>query len=187
MVPVGCGQCMECRKQKAGAWSIRLQEEVNEHKPGWKHFITLTLSNEQLQYITQGKDTNGVKRYTPITGKGYEFDNAIATTATRRFLERWRKKYKRSIKHWLITELGGNGTENIHLHGVLFLNEYLQRYKPQTISLKQPKPKNWEQFRQWTKDILLTPRTTVLPMPRQCLNTTGAPQEIPKTLRRSLW
>lgn len=40
----------------------------------------------------------------------------------RRFLERWRKRYKKSVKHWLITELGHNGTERIHLHGIIFTN-----------------------------------------------------------------
>ena len=27
------------------------------------------------------------------------------------------------MKHWLITELGHNGTERIHLHGIIFTNE----------------------------------------------------------------
>ena len=47
-------------------------------------------------------------------------DNAIATYAVRHFLERWRKKYKKSVKHWLITEIGGHGSENIHLHGIIW-------------------------------------------------------------------
>ena len=47
-------------------------------------------------------------------------ENEIASLAVRRFLERWRKKYKKSVKHWLITELGHNGTERIHIHGIIF-------------------------------------------------------------------
>ena len=27
-VPVGCGKCMECRKQKAREWQVRLQEDL---------------------------------------------------------------------------------------------------------------------------------------------------------------
>ena len=38
----------------------------------------------------------------------------------RRFLERVRKKTKKSLRHWLITELGHNGTENVHLHGIIY-------------------------------------------------------------------
>lgn len=61
--------------------------------------------------------------------EGYELDNAITTLAIRRFLERWRKKYKISIKHWLVTELGHNGTENIHLHGIIWKNKYKHNLK----------------------------------------------------------
>lgn len=107
-VPVGCQKCMECRKQKARQWSIRLQEEIRTQKE--KQFVTLTFSNESIIELT--KDITGLQ--------GYELDNEIATLATRRFLERWRKKYQKSIKHWLVTELGHQNTENIHLHGIIF-------------------------------------------------------------------
>ena len=64
------------------------------------------------------------KLHNEIKGlSGYELDNEIAALATRRFLERWRKKYKKSVRHWLVTELGGNGTENIHIHGIIWTNE----------------------------------------------------------------
>ena len=33
-----------------------------------------------------------------------------ATRAVRFFLERWRKEYKKSLRHWLVTEIGGNYT-----------------------------------------------------------------------------
>lgn len=49
--------------------------------------------------------------------------NAIAGYAVRHFLERWRKHYKKTLRHWLITELGHTGTERIHMHGIIFTNE----------------------------------------------------------------
>ena len=49
--------------------------------------------------------------------------NEIIKLATRRFLERWRTKTGKSVKHWLVSELGGNGTENIHLHGFIWTDE----------------------------------------------------------------
>jgi hypothetical protein len=55
--------------------------------------------------------------------EGYELDNEIATVGVRLFLERWRKEYKKSVRHWLITELGHEGTENIHLHGIIWTDE----------------------------------------------------------------
>jgi len=111
MVPVGCQKCIECKKQKARNWQVRLQEEIRHNKEG--KFVTLTFSNESIKELA-----NEIKGL-----DGYNLDNEIATLATRRFLERWRKKYKKSVRHWLVTELGGNGTENIHLHGIIWTNE----------------------------------------------------------------
>lgn len=111
MVPVGCGKCIECKKQKARNWQVRLHEELRHDKTG--QFVTLTFSDEEYKKLSE-----------EITGvTDYNLDNEIATIGTRRFLERWRKKYKTSVKHWLVTELGHNGTENIHIHGLLWTNE----------------------------------------------------------------
>lgn len=103
-VPVGCGCCIECMKQKAREWKIRLTEELKVQK--YPYFVTLTFSPDSLQKLTEEKNLSEC--------------NAIACIAIRRFCERWRKKYKKSIKHWLITELGHEGTERIHIHGILF-------------------------------------------------------------------
>lgn len=103
-VPTGCGNCIECRKQKAREWQVRLAEELKSNK--FAYFITFTFSNESLQHLSKvckSKD-----------------ENSIATKGVRLFLERWRRKYKKSLKHWFITELGHEGTERIHIHGIIF-------------------------------------------------------------------
>lgn len=111
-VAVGCGKCIECMKQKKRNWQIRLLEDIKEHKNG--QFITLTFSEQSLselnKLIIQSRNE-------------YINSNNIATLAVRRFLERWRKKYKKSLRHWLVTELGQNSTERIHLHGIIFTDE----------------------------------------------------------------
>lgn len=110
-VPIGCQKCIECKKKLKREWLTRLLEEVKHDNIGT--FVTLTLSNESYKYIAE--------KYNYIDKmKGYALDNQIITKATRLFLENWRAKYKKSIKHWLISELGHNGTENIHLHGILW-------------------------------------------------------------------
>lgn len=103
-VPIGCGNCIECRQQKSREWQTRLHEElkVNNHA----YFTTLTFSNEDLNKLMKECEC--------------EECNGIATIAVRRFLERWRKKYRKTLRHWLITELGHENTERIHLHGILF-------------------------------------------------------------------
>ena len=50
-------------------------------------FVTLTFSEESLVELGEDKNIN--------TLNGYNLDNGIATLAVRRFLERWRKKYKK--------------------------------------------------------------------------------------------
>jgi len=110
-VPIGCQQCIECRKQKARQWQVRLLEHIKTNTNG--KFITLTFSNEAIKHINEKLEDK----------EEYDRDNRIATWATRHFLERWRKKYGKSLQHWLTTELGHKGTENIHLHGIIWTNE----------------------------------------------------------------
>lgn len=106
-VPVGCGKCIECVNKKKREWQVRLSEEIRTNNTG--KFITLTFSEESLTEIKKIiKNDN---------------ENTIAKYAVRHFLERWRKKHKKSLRHWLTTELGHNNTERLHLHGIIFTNE----------------------------------------------------------------
>ncbi len=121
-VPVGCGKCMACSKARGNEWRVRLQEEIKDDKSG--RFITFSFSDASLKELTAAIENNEArfdrvnKNFDSIGG--YMLDNEIATIGVRRFLERWRKKYKKSVKHWFITELGQKNTERIHLHGLLF-------------------------------------------------------------------
>lgn len=107
-VPIGCGVCSECLKQKANGWKIRLTEDIKDFTNA--KFVTLTFSEEAL--VRLGKNIKGIE--------GYALDNEIATRAVRKFLERWRRKFKKSARHWFISELGHEGTERIHLHGIIW-------------------------------------------------------------------
>ena len=83
LVPIGCQKCIECKKQKGRAWSIRLQEEIKHDKTG--KFVTLTFSNEKIRELIRAlrvvdKET-GELLYEP---EGYELDNEIATLGVRR-------------------------------------------------------------------------------------------------------
>lgn len=108
-VPVGCGKCIECMNQKRRQWQVRLFEEIKYNKVA--KFVTLTFSEVSL--IT-------LESKIEYTRDNYILNNEIATYAMRKFLERWRKKYKKSVKHFFVTELGHNNTERIHLHGILW-------------------------------------------------------------------
>ena len=137
-VPVGCGKCMECMKQKKRLWQVRMLEEIKANRNGV--FVTLTFNNESL--IKLEKDIE-IKNSKAI------IENEVATLAVRRFLERWRKKFKVSVRHWLVTELGHINTERIHLHGVIFTDEIryivkLWQYGHVTIGKTMFKNEDWE-------------------------------------------
>lgn len=108
LIPIGCGKCMECMKKKTNEWRVRLIEEVRNNENG--KFVTLTFSNES--YAKLAEECRGTE--------GYELDNKIAALAVRKFLERWRKANKKSVRHWLITELGSGETEHLHIHGIIW-------------------------------------------------------------------
>ena len=104
VVAVGCGRCIECLKQKALQWKIRLNEEIKVNK--YAYYVTFTFSPQALKDL--------------MTETGLKECNAIAGIAVRRYLERWRKKHKKSQRHWFVTELGHENSERIHLHGIVF-------------------------------------------------------------------
>ena len=58
-VPIGCGKCMECMKQKAREWQVRLQEEIRENKNG--KFITLSYTDESLEKLEKEINRIGKK------------------------------------------------------------------------------------------------------------------------------
>ena len=115
-VPIGCGVCIECLKQKANQWNIRLNEEYKSNNIA--QFVTLTFSEEKIKELSE----KYTKLNTGILTDPHQ-NNELAIFAVRYFLERWREKHKKSIKHWLVTELGHNGTERIHLHGLMWTKE----------------------------------------------------------------
>ena len=108
-VPVGCSKCMECKKQKANQWKVRLSEDIRVNKDA--KFVTYTFNEHELQKL----DNDVEKGLT-----GYNRDNEIARLAVRRYTERWRKKYKKTLRHWLVTELGSKNTERLHIHGIVW-------------------------------------------------------------------
>ena len=59
-VPVGCGKCIECKKQKARNWQVRLNEEAKVWK--YKYCLTLTFSNEELEQALKYAHSYGVKK-----------------------------------------------------------------------------------------------------------------------------
>ena len=127
IIPIGCGKCMVCTKQRARGWKYRIIEDLKVHKNA--KFITLTFKPEALKKLNEEKieklneNTRETEEINISELKGYAKDNAIATRAVRLFLERWRKKYKKSLRHWMVTEIGGTHYESLHIHGIVWTDD----------------------------------------------------------------
>jgi hypothetical protein len=103
-VTAACGKCFECMKQKGRAWQVRLSEEIRQDPKAI--FVTLTISDESWEKIKNA--------YIQLSNED------CIKKMVRLFLERVRKKTKKSLKHWLTTERGGTNTERYHLHGLIW-------------------------------------------------------------------
>lgn len=106
-VEIPCGYCAECVRKARKGWEQRLREEAVNNGYGW--FVTLSISEEAMDEL------EGIA--------GSKEANAVAKVAVRRFTERWRKRTKKGLRHWLVCELGTQRTERLHLHGILWVGE----------------------------------------------------------------
>ena len=89
-----------------------LVEKLEKRNAMKRDFIVPSSKIIEEGKTKEKRDRNIVIPGTPLKVlQGYELDNAIAAYAIRKFLERWRKKFKKSLRHWLVTELGHNGIE----------------------------------------------------------------------------
>lgn len=104
-IPIGCGQCIECRAKRVRDWWIRIEWE-NKTNPIRAKGVTFSFSEEALDKL------------------GDKDANEVCSKAIRLFTKRWVKKYGKSLRYWLITELGHENTERVHMHGLVWTEHY---------------------------------------------------------------
>lgn len=117
-IPIGCGVCIECLRKKGNEWKVRLKEEYNNQELK-AHFVTLTFNEESLIEL----EKLAIEKMKKLDREKYSLENEVATVAIRRFTENWRSKFKKTIRHWVCTELGHKNTERLHMHGIMWTNE----------------------------------------------------------------
>ena len=117
LVPVGCKDCIECRKQRADGWKVRLFEE---HRKGRKGvFVSLTFDQKSITKLRWKIK----KQFGNV--EGYDLDRLICTKAVEYFRENWRKQNDgEKVDYFLVTELGHIGTEHVHMHGIIWDNDW---------------------------------------------------------------
>lgn len=94
-----CGLCINCLKRRSSEWRIRLINEIQYMKLSDRknvRVLTLTVSPEYYSRVSSDPS-----KY------------------IRRFLERYRRKYKVSVKHWITNEYGDEH-DRLHFHGIFF-------------------------------------------------------------------
>lgn len=93
-IEVPCGRCNSCRKSKSNGWYLRLLSEYDRYPNSL--FITLTFDNDNLKKFEK------------------EPNKAVLL-----FLDRMRKRFGKSIRHFIIGEFGEKSSR-FHYHGILF-------------------------------------------------------------------
>lgn len=117
-VRVPCGKCLACRRRRQQDWSFRVQKEAEHCRSlgGCVYFVTLTLDNEHLSYLTD-KDTGEVSQ-----------NPTLDTLEIGNFMRRMRKRFGAdSMRYFGCGEYGDHVTDNLrpHYHIVLFLKDNL--------------------------------------------------------------
>lgn len=102
-VAIGCGKCWECRRKKVREWKLRIQWEMDKN-PIRGRGMTLTFADKFF------KENSGD-------------EHELTAKALNHFRKRWQKKYKESPRYWAINELGQNGTERLHIHGIIWTDK----------------------------------------------------------------
>jgi len=117
-IGASCGNCIECRKMKGREWRIRIGEEIRDRKDG--KMVTLTFNDEWLNELRLKVNEKRVQKLS-----GWDLDNQVCVYAVRQFSNRYiferkrQKKNHKSLRRWLVTELGSKN-DRIHMHGIVF-------------------------------------------------------------------
>lgn len=104
-VSIPCGWCKQCVRAKRKEWRNRLKEEAIMSPYGYGYFVTLSISEERMDKLVKDAGDNA---------------NKVAALAVRRWTERWRQEKRKPMRHWMVTEIGQNNTERVHLHGIVW-------------------------------------------------------------------
>ena len=114
-------------KQKAREWQYRIVEDLKVNKEALFVCFTFSIKGYQelneKEIVRQNPETKELEKIKIADLKGYAKDNAIAAKGMRYFLELWRKHKGKSLRHWAVTEIGGNNQENIHIHAIVWTKE----------------------------------------------------------------
>ena len=123
VVPIGCGKCYECRKQRRMDWVARLMYEYR-HSTVKGKFVTLTYSDDALERLRERVCSTIGGEVVPE----YDLLNLVVSQSVKWWREsvRAHKNYHKiemeHPKYWLCSELG-HLNDRLHLHGFVWSDQ----------------------------------------------------------------
>ena len=115
---VPCGKCSQCRKAKVKEWQYRLQDVCD--KSASSFFVTLTYDDEHLPRTDLGNPTfckADVQKFLHNVRKAFEVRKMVDG------ITRYTKC--NTVKYFLISEYGPNGSMRSHYHLLMFFSIYI--------------------------------------------------------------
>lgn len=112
VVPVPCGKCPSCLMAKREMLAARIDIDISSPRCFWKAFITLTYSDENLEYN--------------VIDKGVIYDKmpSVSRETIQKFLKRYRKNLgydtERTILRYYCSAEYGDITKRPHYHLIMY-------------------------------------------------------------------
>lgn len=100
--PVPCGKCGACQTSRRNEWTFRIKQEYEVSENGY--FITMTYSDENLQYGSTNKPILVKKDFQDFMKRLREYQSGVTKT---------------KIRYYCVGEYGTN-TQRPHYHALLF-------------------------------------------------------------------
>lgn len=147
---VGCGSCINCKKNRAQEKALRFLHEKESNKESKLLYITWTLDDKKMEEENIiGKRIRENGKEESITTLRKDKIRKIRDKIYSRLYRRSRKKFGKENKHLYYTknykyiiagEYGENGTDRAHYHLVILTTKYHSKIKRQWI-------KEWKEGR----------------------------------------
>ncbi|QXN75173.1 replication initiator protein [Microvirus mar35] len=123
---VPCGKCAVCRKKRASEWAYRMRVEMQHYAPRGTVYIRRRQERPRHGGSSWVDPHRNARVYFgTLTVDSSNIDSVSSDPAMylRRFFERYRKIVGKSLRHWVVTDLGGV-KGRFHFHFLFFDCDY---------------------------------------------------------------
>lgn len=119
-IPINCGKCLNCKKNRINGWSFRLMKETQISQSA--HFVTLTYATQFIPLSDRGYQTldkNDLKAFFKKLRKLQLEDSAVNISDVNSSQYNLKLDRKRPLKYYSVGEFGSI-RKRPHYHIILF-------------------------------------------------------------------